>query len=205
MPPGLRLAAPPRHVHDARGQVHDAYGSVGRRYSGHTGLLEAAGDWHMTTVDEPKTTSERRVRPSGREAKRAARAARAAASVPYITRSLPHYEVLGEEGLNSSSATPTRSSKRSASFSAMTPRRCRSGSRPAPTSTANACVFRAACAARSCSATRPASSSSTHATRRAASASAAMQRCSRRRTARRSSTTSTKAGATPASRTSAIS
>ena len=54
----------------------------------------------MSTVDEPKTTSERRVRPSGRDAKRAARAARAAASVPYITRALPRFEVLGEEGLS---------------------------------------------------------------------------------------------------------
>ena len=35
----------------------------------------------------------------GRDAKRAARAARAAASVPYITRKIPYYEVLDEEGL----------------------------------------------------------------------------------------------------------
>jgi trimethylamine--corrinoid protein Co-methyltransferase len=54
----------------------------------------------MTTDDQPKATSERRVRPSGRDAKRAARAARAASSVPYITRALPRYEVLGEEGLS---------------------------------------------------------------------------------------------------------
>ena len=54
----------------------------------------------MTSVDEPKATSERRARPSGREAKRAARAARAAHSVPYITRALPRFEVLGEEGLS---------------------------------------------------------------------------------------------------------
>ena len=53
----------------------------------------------MSTADEPQPTSERRVRPSGRDAKRAARAARAAASVPYITRALPRYEVLNEEGL----------------------------------------------------------------------------------------------------------
>jgi len=54
----------------------------------------------MTTADEPKTTSERRARPSGRDAKRAARAARAASSVPYITRALPRFEVLDEEGLS---------------------------------------------------------------------------------------------------------
>jgi trimethylamine--corrinoid protein Co-methyltransferase len=38
-------------------------------------------------------------RPSGRDAKRAARAARSAATVPYITRKIPVYEVLAEEGL----------------------------------------------------------------------------------------------------------
>jgi trimethylamine--corrinoid protein Co-methyltransferase len=43
--------------------------------------------------------SSSRRRPGGREAKRAARAARAHTSVPYITRNVPYYEVLGEEGL----------------------------------------------------------------------------------------------------------
>jgi trimethylamine--corrinoid protein Co-methyltransferase len=38
-------------------------------------------------------------RPSGRDAKRAARTARAAASVAYITRKIPEFEVLGTEGL----------------------------------------------------------------------------------------------------------
>ncbi len=38
-------------------------------------------------------------RPSGRDAKRAARTARSAAFVPYITRKIPYYEVLGAEGL----------------------------------------------------------------------------------------------------------
>ncbi|HEX4599159.1 MAG TPA: trimethylamine methyltransferase family protein, partial [Burkholderiaceae bacterium] len=38
-------------------------------------------------------------RPGGREAKRAARLARRAASVPYITRKIPYYEVLDEDGL----------------------------------------------------------------------------------------------------------
>src|ERR1700676_5728046 len=46
---------------------------------------------------QTQTTHARR--PSGRDAKRAARAARAAASVPYITRKIPYYEVLSEEGL----------------------------------------------------------------------------------------------------------
>ena len=40
-----------------------------------------------------------RRRGGGREAKRAARAARAGVSVPYITRKIPYYEVLDEEGL----------------------------------------------------------------------------------------------------------
>src|ERR1700741_2504695 len=39
-------------------------------------------------------------RPSGRDAKRAARTARSHAFVPYITRKVPYYEVLGEEGLS---------------------------------------------------------------------------------------------------------
>ena len=48
--------------------------------------------------DEPVATQGAR-RPSGRDAKRAARTARAAASVAYITRKIPEFEVLGTEGL----------------------------------------------------------------------------------------------------------
>src|SRR5580700_2643567 len=48
--------------------------------------------------DQPTATGHAR-RPSGRDAKRASRAARAASSVPYITRRIPYYEVLDEEGL----------------------------------------------------------------------------------------------------------
>ena len=48
-------------------------------------------------MEEHKTSHARR--PSGRDAKRAARAARAGASIPYITRKIPYYEVLDEEGL----------------------------------------------------------------------------------------------------------
>jgi trimethylamine--corrinoid protein Co-methyltransferase len=44
-------------------------------------------------------TSPRR-RSGGRDAKRAARSARAGASIPYITRQIPCFEVLGEEGLS---------------------------------------------------------------------------------------------------------
>ncbi len=50
-------------------------------------------------MTETPTASAHRARPSGRDAKRAARAARAVASVPYITRALPCYEVLNEDGL----------------------------------------------------------------------------------------------------------
>src|SRR5579871_2135264 len=49
---------------------------------------------------EQQAASARRARPSGREAKWVARAARAHSSVPYITRSIPYYEVLSEEGLS---------------------------------------------------------------------------------------------------------
>jgi trimethylamine--corrinoid protein Co-methyltransferase len=49
-------------------------------------------------MDEQQAPTRSR-RPSGREAKRAARTARSQASVPYITRKIPCYEVLGSEGL----------------------------------------------------------------------------------------------------------
>ena len=48
--------------------------------------------------EQPAETTRAR-RPSGRDAKRASRAARAASSIPYITRKIPYYEVLDEEGL----------------------------------------------------------------------------------------------------------
>ncbi len=48
--------------------------------------------------EESAATSGAR-RPSGRDAKRAARTARAAASVAYIVRKIPEYEVLGAAGL----------------------------------------------------------------------------------------------------------
>jgi len=50
-------------------------------------------------MDEQQGHASRSRRPSGREAKRAARTARSAAFVPYITRQIPYYEVLGNEGL----------------------------------------------------------------------------------------------------------
>ena len=50
-------------------------------------------------MDEQQAQPTRGRRPSARDAKRAARAARAGMSVPYITRKIPCYQVLGEEGL----------------------------------------------------------------------------------------------------------
>src|ERR1700716_1312739 len=50
-------------------------------------------------MDEQQGQASRSRRPSGRDAKRAARTARSAAFVPYITRKIPYYEVLGTEGL----------------------------------------------------------------------------------------------------------
>jgi len=51
-------------------------------------------------MSDPQPEVSRGRRPSGRDAKRAARSARAASSVPYITRRIPYYEVLDEEGLS---------------------------------------------------------------------------------------------------------
>src|SRR6201981_81571 len=48
---------------------------------------------------QPSSQPARSRRPSGRDAKIAARTARSHAFVPYITRQIPYYEVLGPEGL----------------------------------------------------------------------------------------------------------
>src|SRR3984893_18752742 len=50
-------------------------------------------------MDEPQPVPGRSRRPRGRDAKIAARTARSQAFVPYITRKIPYYEVLGSEGL----------------------------------------------------------------------------------------------------------
>ena len=53
------------------------------------------------TTAAPEATAPRNRRTAGgREAKRAARSARSGHSVPYITRKIPYYEVLDEEGLS---------------------------------------------------------------------------------------------------------
>ena len=51
-------------------------------------------------MDEQQAPTTHARRPSGRDAKRASRAARASSSIPYITRKIPYYEVLSEEGLS---------------------------------------------------------------------------------------------------------
>jgi trimethylamine--corrinoid protein Co-methyltransferase len=55
----------------------------------------------MASMEEtqPAAPERRSARASGRDAKRAARAARSSASIPYITRSVPYYEVVSAEGL----------------------------------------------------------------------------------------------------------
>jgi trimethylamine--corrinoid protein Co-methyltransferase len=50
-------------------------------------------------MDEQQGQPSRSRRPSGRDAKRAARTARSHSFVPFITRKIPFYEVLGTEGL----------------------------------------------------------------------------------------------------------
>ncbi len=104
-----------------------------------------------------------------------------------------------------SSATPTRSSPKSASSIATTRKHWRSGKPPAPTWTACACAVRPRCAAASSRRARRATSCSTRAIRHAACRSAASTRCSRRPTAPRSCAISTRAAVTRPSRTSAIS
>jgi trimethylamine--corrinoid protein Co-methyltransferase len=54
----------------------------------------------MSDLEEQQAPAERRSLRHGREAKRVARAARAAASVPYLTRAIPCFEVLTDEGLS---------------------------------------------------------------------------------------------------------
>ena len=62
-------------------------------------------------------------RGGGRAARQAARTARAIESVPFLARKLTPFEVLDDEGLSSSSPTPTCSWRRLASRSATFPKR----------------------------------------------------------------------------------
>ena len=50
-------------------------------------------------MDQQPAQTARGRRPSARDAKRSVRAAQASHSIPYITRKIPCYEVLNEEGL----------------------------------------------------------------------------------------------------------
>ncbi len=90
-------------------------------------------------------------RSGGRAGRAALRASHVIERVPYLTRTMQPFEIVSDEGAVASSSTrPTPCSKRSASRSATTPRRCRSSPPPAPTSTAPECASHVACAARSC-------------------------------------------------------
>ena len=51
-------------------------------------------------MDEKQAAPAASRRPNARDAKRMARAAQAGHSIPYITRKIPYYEVLGDEGLS---------------------------------------------------------------------------------------------------------
>ncbi len=99
-------------------------------------------------MDEQNTQTTHARRPSGRDAKRAARAARAGASIPYITRKIPFYEVLSEEGLALMEHNADTILEEIGIDFATTRKRSRSGKPPAPTSRASACILRAACAGR---------------------------------------------------------
>jgi trimethylamine---corrinoid protein Co-methyltransferase len=76
-------------------------GEVALRTGGAGVLAILAREPETTTMDSAATQADapRTRRGGGREAKRAARTARSAVSVPYITRKIPCYEVLSEEGL----------------------------------------------------------------------------------------------------------
>jgi hypothetical protein len=98
-------------------------------------------------------------RPSGRDAKRASRAARAASSIPYITRKIPYYEVSrrGRPGAHGAQRRyHSRGDRHRFSRRSRGDRDLEGGRRRRQR--ASACTFRAACAARWCSAPRRANS-----------------------------------------------
>ena len=144
-------------------------------------------------------------RPSGRDAKIAARTARSHAFVPYITRKMPYYEVLGEEGLallehNADTILEEigidfRDDPESLQIWKDAGADVRGERVRFPRGMCRTLVQRS----------RRASSRSTHAIRPATSSSAATARCSRRPTAPRSCATSTRDAVTRGSRTSATS
>ena len=85
-------------------------------------------------------------RPSAREAKRVARAAQAGHSIPYITRKIPCYEVLGEEGLALIEQNADTILEEIGIEFREDAERFRSGRARAPTFRVSACACRAACA-----------------------------------------------------------
>ena len=69
--------------------------------SGHAVI---GGQEHPMDAQHDSSPPARSRRPSGRDAKIAARTARSAAFVPYITRKIPYYEVLGRGGAGAARA-----------------------------------------------------------------------------------------------------
>ena len=182
------------------------HGDDGRRRSRgpqRTATPAHRGDRHEggRLMDDPQ-----RRRSGGRAARQALRLAAHAEHVPFLTRKLAPFEVLGEEGLaliehNADTILEEVGIEFRGDPEALTAPR----TTPAPTSTASASASRAGCAGRSSRRPRRASSPSTPATRSATSRSAGCTRSSPRTTARRSCATSTAAAATARSRTSATS
>ena len=156
----------------------------------------------LETIDE----RDRRPPPDGRSRGPPRRAPEPPGrAVPFLTRTMAPFEVLGEEGLaiiedNADTILQEVGIEFRGDADAL-----RLLAMPAPTSRASASDSRAACAARSSRRRRRASSPSTPGTRRTTSRSAACTRSSPRTTARPSCATWTAAGATARSRTSATS
>ena len=119
-------------------------------------------------MDEQNTQTAHARRPSGRDAKRAARAARAGASVPYITRKIPYYEVLSEEGLELMEHNADTILEEIGMIFGTTPKHSKSGRLPAPMCRGSACISPGACAVRSSNRAPRASLLNMRATRHAA-------------------------------------
>ena len=148
-----------------------------------------------------------RRRSGGRAARQALRLAAHAEHVPFLTRKLAPFEVLGEEGLVAHRGERRHDPRRrSASSSAATRRRSGCCATPAPTWTASRVRFPRGMCRRIVQASAPRQFTQyARNPRRATSRSAGCTRSSPRTTARRSCATSTAAGATARSRTSATS
>jgi hypothetical protein len=158
----------------------------------------------ITETDQGRETGGRRRRGGGAEGRRALRQSEKVDHLPYIRRTMPDYEVLGEEGLALIEANADLILEE-IGIEFREDEEALALWRGAGADVRDTRVhFRAGCAAR-CSPPHPTPSPSTRATRSAASRSAARRLCSPPCTGRLSCATSTKAGATGRSRISATS